>query len=104
MSWRVGSELFLNMWPLVRSHIDDHEDRARFTARPMSVFVEGDMEPYDVIDQHPELAEAFEQVERDNRRPTTAEALGALFKLTHQLFPEPLGWMVRRAAVRWSRR
>jgi hypothetical protein len=35
MSWRTGSKLFAEMWPLIQSHITDREHRIEFTAHPM---------------------------------------------------------------------
>ena len=59
MSWRAGSKLFADIWPLVQNHIPDDEFRVEFTARLLGLFVEQDMDPYDIEDLHPEIRDAM---------------------------------------------
>ena len=59
MSWRRGSDLFLKMWPLIEAHIPDREHRIEFTARLLQMFVDDDMDSYDVEDVHPDIRAAM---------------------------------------------
>jgi len=59
MSWRTGSTLFLEMWPLIQARIADSEERISFTAKLLLAFADEDMDPYDVEDVHPEIRSAL---------------------------------------------
>ena len=61
MSWRTGSKLFAEMWPLIQSHITNREHRIEFTARLLKQMVRDDMDPYDVEDIHPDVRAAMRQ-------------------------------------------
>jgi hypothetical protein len=62
MSWRTGSKLFLEIWPLIQANIPERDDRIDFTGRLLQVFVREDMDPYDVEDVHPEIRAAMRRV------------------------------------------
>ena len=59
MSWRTGSKLFLEMWPLIQANIQDREHRVEFTGKLLSLFVNDDMDSYDVEDVHPDIRAAM---------------------------------------------
>jgi hypothetical protein len=59
MSWRSGSKLFAEVWPLVQANIPDAEHRIEFTAELLRLFAANDMDPYDVEDIHPEVRAAM---------------------------------------------
>ena len=59
MSWRAGSDLFIEFWPSIQKRIPDQEHRLEFTAGLLKVLVRGDMDTYDVEDIHPEVREAM---------------------------------------------
>lgn len=59
MSWRSGSALFLEMWPLIQARIPDQEVRIEFTSKLLELFVDGDMDPFDVEDVHTEVRAAM---------------------------------------------
>jgi hypothetical protein len=46
MSWRRGSELFVQMWPLIEKAIPDRDHRIDFTARLLEIFETDDMDPW----------------------------------------------------------
>jgi hypothetical protein len=60
MSWRTGSKLFLEMWPLLQQNIPEREERIEFTARLLDIFVHHDMDSWDVEDIHPDVRVAIE--------------------------------------------
>jgi hypothetical protein len=59
MSWRRGSQLFCEMWPLIQANIPDREHRIDFTARLLKLFEEDDMDTWDVEDLHPDVRAAM---------------------------------------------
>jgi hypothetical protein len=59
MSWRSGSKLFCEMWPLIQANIPDRGHRIDFTARLLKLFEDEDMDTYDVEDVHPEIRAAM---------------------------------------------
>jgi hypothetical protein len=59
MSWRSGSKLFIEMWPMIESNIEDRQQRIAFTSRLLRIFVDDDMDPYDVEDVHPDVRAAM---------------------------------------------
>lgn len=61
MSWRSGSKLFVEMWPLIQANIPDREHRIDFTATLLEQMVGDDMDPVDVEDIHPDVREAMHQ-------------------------------------------
>ncbi len=60
MSWRTGSKLFLEIWPLIQQRIPERDIRIEFTARLLDTFVHDDMDPRDVEDVHPDIRAALE--------------------------------------------
>jgi hypothetical protein len=61
MSWRTGSKLFVEMWPLIQSHISDRDHRIEFTAHVLKQMVKDDMDPVEVEDIHPDVRAAMLQ-------------------------------------------
>lgn len=59
MSWRKGSDLFLEMWPLLQEHIPERQYRIEFTGKLLELFLHDDMDPYDVEDVHPDIRAAM---------------------------------------------
>ena len=50
--------MFSEMWPIVQANISDRSHRVDFTARLLRTFIHDDMDAHDVVDIHPEVAEA----------------------------------------------
>ncbi len=69
MSWRTGSTLFLEMWPLVQKRIPEREERVAFTAKLLGIFVQEDMDPFDVEDVHPDIRAAMRHAEIELAEP-----------------------------------
>jgi hypothetical protein len=61
MSWRTGSKLFLEMWPAIKANIGDREERVRFTAALVRVFVHEDIDTWDIEDVDPDIRAAIVQ-------------------------------------------
>ena len=62
MSWRSGSKLFAEMWPLIQANIPDREHRIQFTGYLLERMVDDDMDPFEVEDIHPDVRAAMRQV------------------------------------------
>jgi hypothetical protein len=62
MSWRAGSNLFIEMWPLIQRNIPDREHRIDFSAYLLERMVGDDMDPSDIEDIHPDVRAAMRQV------------------------------------------
>jgi hypothetical protein len=62
MSWRAGSKLFTEMWPLIQAGIADRAHRIDFTARLLQMLVDDDMDPYDVEDVHADVRAALRKI------------------------------------------
>ena len=69
MSWRTGSTIFLEMWPILQARIEDTEERIEFTAELLKLFSEWDMDTYDVEDVHPEIRAAMKEADLDLAEP-----------------------------------
>ncbi len=59
MSWRSGSKLFAEMWPLIQANIPNNEHRIEFTASVLTLMAENDMDVYDIEDIHPDVRAAM---------------------------------------------
>lgn len=59
MSWRAGSKLFVEMWPLIQANIHNSEHRIAFTSDLLKLMAKDDMDPYDVEDIHPDIRAAM---------------------------------------------
>ena len=59
MSWRTGAELFSEIWPLIQSKVKP-EQREDFLQEIIAVFLDNDVDPYDLEDLHPEVARALD--------------------------------------------
>ena len=62
MSWRTGSKLFIEMWPLIQDHILDRQERIEFTGELLRIFKKADMDTWDVEDVHPDIRAAMRHV------------------------------------------
>jgi len=62
MSWRTGSKLFIEMWPLIQANITDREERVEFTGELLQVFARQDMDTWEVEDVHPDIRAAMRHV------------------------------------------
>jgi hypothetical protein len=51
--------LFLEIWPAIQANIADREHRIEFTGKLLQLFVEDDMDPYDVESVHPDIRAAM---------------------------------------------
>jgi hypothetical protein len=80
MSWRTGAKLFSEMWPLIQENIPNREHRIDFTTRLLRTFIRDDMDSHDVVDIHPEIAEAARLAEH---------ALERFGRLVEQLATRP---------------
>ena len=69
MSWRTGSKIFAEMWPLIEANIPDREHRIDFTGRLLELFVRDDMDPFDVEDIHPDIRAAMRRVDIEISEP-----------------------------------
>ena len=69
MSWRSGSSLFIEMWPLIQARIADRDHRIDFTGNLLKLMVQDDMDPYDVEDVHPEVREAMQRAGIELQEP-----------------------------------
>ena len=69
MSWRTGSKLFIEMWPLIQANITDREERIEFTGELLQVFAKQDMDTWDVEDVHPDIRAAMRRVGIDISEP-----------------------------------
>lgn len=61
MSWRTGSKLFLEIWPAIKANITDQEERIEFTAALIHVFVQEDMDTWEIEDVDPDIRKAIVQ-------------------------------------------
>jgi hypothetical protein len=59
MSWRTGSKLFIEIWPAIKANIVDREERIEFTSKLLRLFVDDDMDTYDVEDVDPDIRAAM---------------------------------------------
>ncbi|MCE2028692.1 hypothetical protein [Sessilibacter corallicola] len=59
MSWRTGSAIFLEFWPILQSKIRDKDELIDFTSKLLKLFVEGDMDTWDIEDVHPDIRSAM---------------------------------------------
>lgn len=62
MSWRTGSKLFIEIWPLIQANIADREERIEFTGELLQVFAREDMDTWEVEDVHPDIRAAMRHV------------------------------------------
>jgi hypothetical protein len=69
MSWRAGSKLFVEMWPLILTNIPDHRHRVDFTARLLQLLIDDDMDPYGVEDVHADVRSAMRKIGLDLAQP-----------------------------------
>ena len=61
MSWRSGSSMFLEFWPLIQRHLPERDDRIEFTADLLQLLVKNDMDTWDVEDVDADIRAAMRQ-------------------------------------------
>ena len=59
MSWRTGATLFSEIWPLIKTRIEDREERIEFTSALIRVFVAEDMDTWPIEDIDPDIRSAI---------------------------------------------
>lgn len=59
MSWRGGSTLFIEAWPVIQREMPWPDVRVKFTAEFLTLLTKYDMDPFDVEDVHPEVRKAM---------------------------------------------
>ena len=69
MSWRAGSTLFLEIWPAIKKNIPNREERVEFTSKLLALFVEDDMDTYDIEDVDSDIRSAIRQAGYDICEP-----------------------------------
>jgi hypothetical protein len=62
MSWRSGSKLFIEIWPAIQANIPDRDLRVEFLGQLLQLFVDNDMDTWDVEDVHPDIRAAIRSV------------------------------------------
>lgn len=62
MSWRTGSSIFTDIWPIIQYRIKDRDQRIEFTAQLIQLFARNDMDTWDIEDVDPEIREAMRHV------------------------------------------
>lgn len=69
MSWRSGSKLFTEKWPRIQANCPDRYARISLTARLIEVFIDEDMDPWDIEDLHPEVRAAIRVAGHELQEP-----------------------------------
>lgn len=69
MSWRMGGKLFVEIWPVIEANITERAQRIAFTAQLLKLFIQNDMDPWDVEDVHPEVRAAMRRIGVHIREP-----------------------------------
>ena len=59
MSWRKGSQLFREMWPLLQSHIPQRAERQEFLQGLLAFMLDWDLDADDIADLHPDVRAAL---------------------------------------------
>ncbi|MEM9353296.1 MAG: hypothetical protein AAGA92_09800 [Planctomycetota bacterium] len=59
MSWRTGSTIFLEIWPILQKHISDRRERIEFAGELLKLFVHEDMDLWEVEDVDVEIRAAM---------------------------------------------
>ncbi len=63
MSWRMGSRLFWDFWPKVKTGIPDEGHRAAFARDLVNLFLYHDVDPGDMRGGDPEIDRIMDEVE-----------------------------------------
>lgn len=69
MSWRTGSKLFIEIWPAIKANITDRNERIDFTANLLRLFVDHDMDTWDVEDVDPDIRAAMRRADFELAEP-----------------------------------
>jgi hypothetical protein len=59
MSWRSGSTLFHELWPLLQTHLPDRKRRQEFLRPLLKQFLDWDTDPENLADLDPEVRQAL---------------------------------------------
>lgn len=69
MSWRTGSKIFVEIWPILAANVKDRDELIELTGELLELFVQRDMDPWDVEDLHPDVRSAMRKVGLPVREP-----------------------------------
>jgi hypothetical protein len=69
MSWRTGSRVFVEIWYVIHANIDDADERIALTADLLRLFIERDLDPWDVEGLHPDVRAAIVKAGFSIREP-----------------------------------
>jgi hypothetical protein len=78
MAWRTGARLYHEIWPLVLARVEAGEFRDEFVRDLLTLFLDRDVDPADLVGLHPEVDRALQTtVEGDDEagewRPVEGE-------------------------------
>ena len=65
MSWRAGSKLFWDIWPVIKSALPDAEHRAEFARPLLGLFLENDVDPCEMRGGDPEIDLLMDEIDRE---------------------------------------
>lgn len=63
MSWRAGTKLFREIFPLIQKHMPDDDFRAEFVRDLIDFFQDRDMDGTDLRWIHPEIDKALDELD-----------------------------------------
>jgi hypothetical protein len=69
MSWRTGSAIFVEIWPVIEQRVAARQERIELTRDLLVLFVARDMDPWDVEDLHPDVRAAMKLARLPIREP-----------------------------------
>lgn len=74
MSWRTGSLLFLEIYPVIKQHLGEDKNNEEFLKSLVQLFLAHDIDPYDISDVDSELDDILKSIygmpEEDSAEPT----------------------------------
>jgi hypothetical protein len=62
VAWRIGAELFREMWPLIVARVKPDDFRAEFVEQLLAFFLDCDVDPTDLKGLHPDVDRALEHL------------------------------------------
>ena len=69
MSWRTGSKLFIEMWPLIQANVPEKQERIEFTAELLQLFAKWDVDTWEVEEVHPDIRAAMRHADIEIAEP-----------------------------------
>jgi hypothetical protein len=67
MSWRVGSSIFVDIYPIVKERITDDKHRKEFLASLVQLFLSNDMDAYDISEVDDELDAILSEINENDK-------------------------------------